>query len=777
MAGFEMLVLLLACKATLILGLVAGILALAGRRWPQNCLLWQRLGVMALLALPVTVWALPTVGIPVLSVPRPITLDDDVEHARQLAARGADATPLAAAGGDTASRSNRPAAPTARSTEPGLPPTNINIAALCLAVAYGIVVVAMLIRFVRAWRGLAQLKQASSLVVDPVWQTTLRRWSKVLRVGRPVELRMSDTVSVPMTFCWRAPVILIPGDCLATCDQTQRDAIVVHELTHIAHGDFFWHAMTRLAAALYWLHPLVWLVRRQDGTLCERICDAFCSHHLSRELYARALVGIARRKILKPAAALSIPMAHASSLRRRLIDLESGATSRYSLLTRTQRIVLGGTAVLILGLIVVGTLTARASAEGAAPAAPVRMPATINGQVLDQQNKPVANAKVIVRVVRCDPHGYPTGAPAPQPWTASTDNQGRYRFETGAPWLGRDDVLSIKIRAEGFPELSTQYFGAGARSPLPVQRLPAGRTVLGQLVDPQGNPVAKATVRFYASSDLLMFWDSGPLPIDQRGKFSVLIPKEGQAAVTIYPREFAPQIVKVPEKEADLGPIRVESGTSLTGRVVDKEGRGVAGTVVAVRHDFLENFLRLGTPIGTAVKTDENGSFRLPPIRGTYQVWVTNGAPDYSRQLIVSGVAPPPILPQRIDVSGEDRTREVIFREAGSVTVRGTVRWADGSGVPDIEFRSQMKPPGWTSSVELASVRTDSKGRYVLRLPAPVKGVIISVDEFARAPDGREFRVKPAKRGAGERGLTFALLTSDVEDADWVVDSKDSSKE
>jgi hypothetical protein len=97
--------------------------------------------------------------------------------------------------------------------------------------------------------------------------------------------------------------------------------------------------------------------------------------------------------------------------------------------------------------------------------------------------------------------------------------------------------------------------------------------------------------------------------------------------------------------------------------------------------------------------------------------------------------------------------------------------------VPDIEIRSQMLPPGWKSGAELASVRTDSKGRYVLRLPAPAKGVIIWVHQFARAPDGREFPVKPVKRGAEERQLTFTLLTGDVDDADWVVDSKDSSKE
>ena len=203
----------------------------------------------------------------------------------------------------------------------------------------------------------------------------------------------------------------------------------------------------------------------------------------------------------------------------------------------------------------------------------------------------------------------------------------------------------------------------------------------------------------------------------------------------------------------------------------------MAGTVVGVQDDFVQHVLNLGTPIGMAVKTDENGSFRLPPLRGTYRVRVTNDAPDYSRQLIVSGVAPPPILPQRIDFNGEDKTREVIFREAGSVTVRGTVRWADGSGVPDMEIKSAMLPPGWKSGANLASVRTDSKGHYVLRLPAPVKGVIISVDQFARALNGREFPVKPVKSGAEQRQLTFALLTGDVEGADWVVGSNDSSKE
>ena len=85
MTDIERLVLLLGCKATLILGLVAGFFAVTGRRWPENCMLWQRMGVMALLALPVAVCALPTVGIPVLSAPRPIAVADEVGRTGQLA--------------------------------------------------------------------------------------------------------------------------------------------------------------------------------------------------------------------------------------------------------------------------------------------------------------------------------------------------------------------------------------------------------------------------------------------------------------------------------------------------------------------------------------------------------------------------------------------------------------------------------------------------------------------------------------------------------------------
>jgi len=686
MTALEGLVLLLGCKVTLILGIVAALPVLTGRRWPHGCALGRRFGVLALLALPVAVWALPTLEIPVLSGRGPDAVETGVSQSGPLATPLPDDLPAAWL--------NRAAVSSKKSIMRDNSPSEI--LGLCVAATYGLVVLVLAIRFICAWRGLEQLKRASKLVSDANWQATLVYWSKVLGVDRPVELRMSDSVSGPMTFGWRVPVILVARDGISSCDQTQRDAIVIHELTHIAHGDFFWQALTRLAGTLYWIHPLMWLIRRQDRTLCERICDALCSQHLGRESYAQALVRIAGRKILRPSAVLGMAMANPSSMRRRLSDLETCDPSRFMLPNRAQRRILGGTVAIVLGSIVVGALTAQTSARGmrddvpptsetktpptapskkpnsqnnsakTAGAAAVRLPDTINGQVLDQHGKPLANANVIVRIQRFNPYVDPTDAAAPKRWTASTDVQGRYTISTGATSMGPDDELRIQIRADGFADVSTiDYQQQAAKGSLPVERLHAGRKLSGRLVDPQGNPVTEAVIRLQANtSQMDLCWDSGPLSVDRQGAFSVSIPLEGKAAVAIYPRGFAPQIVDVPDAGSDMGPIRVESGTSLIGRIVDKQGQAVAGTVVATQSEEYRELFGYVIRIATAVKTDENGSFRVPPLRGTYKVWVTDGAPDYSRQLFMTGAKPPPTRERKMDFNGKDTTQEIVFRES-----------------------------------------------------------------------------------------------------------------
>jgi beta-lactamase regulating signal transducer with metallopeptidase domain len=814
MTHLDNLLLLIGFKATLILGVVATLLLLAGRRWPHACTLWQRLGVTALLALPIAVAALPAIAIPVLATVTPAASGDDALHPFQNVAEvpftvsGEAATHSLPAGGRDLSNAALPSLSVPGSAESATSRHSIlNIFRFGIVLVYSFVVIALAIRFVGACLGLSRLKRASSLVNDSAWHAGLEYWSRALGVRRPVELRSSDDISVPMTFGWRLPVVLVPQDCLASFDGPQRDAILIHELTHVARGDFFWQALTQLTASLYWAHPLMWLIRRLDGSLRERICDALCSQHLSRQSYAEALVRIAGRNVLKPVGALGMAMAHRSSLRRRLEDLETCTPAHSSAPNRAKQALLGATAGIVLGLIVVGALTSRASAQidseqgtkttaatkpsppsaktpvsqtnpvKTVPVAPVRLPGTIEGKVLDRQNNPVANANVIVRIDRYGTFLDPASGAAPGPWTASTDDQGRFTISTGEPPLGPDDVLGIKIRADGFADVSTfDYERQALKDSLPVQQLHAGRIVQGGIVDPEGNPLADAVLRFQANSaDMSLLWDSGPLPIDQRSEFSVSIPKDAKAAVVIYPRGFAPRIVDIPADGADLGSIRVETGTSLTGRVVNLEGRGVARTVVAIRSAEYALLFGFGVPIGTAVITDADGRFTLPPVRGTFVVWVTDEAPDYSRRYMVTGAKPPPIMPQKIEITGKDKTQEIVFREAASVTVRGTVRRTDGSPAADVYIEASMLPPGWAASAELGSARTDSEGHYALRIPAPVPGVQVSVGRAIRAPDGTYGQATAVGHGANAndqfRSMKFDPLTRDVEGADWVVKS------
>src|SRR5437588_4062278 len=53
----------------------------------------------------------------------------------------------------------------------------------------------------------------------------------------------------------------------------RRSAILNHELAHIRRLDAFTQLLAQMATALYWFHPLVWLMARAMRAERERACD------------------------------------------------------------------------------------------------------------------------------------------------------------------------------------------------------------------------------------------------------------------------------------------------------------------------------------------------------------------------------------------------------------------------------------------------------------------------------------------------------------------------
>jgi hypothetical protein len=90
-------------------------------------------------------------------------------------------------------------------------------------------------------------------------------------------------------------VILLNTD--ATRARGEAEAIIAHELAHVAGLDWAKLMLARLAVALFWFNPLVWLLAREAHQLREEAADdAVLGANIEDTEYANLLVGIARHE-------------------------------------------------------------------------------------------------------------------------------------------------------------------------------------------------------------------------------------------------------------------------------------------------------------------------------------------------------------------------------------------------------------------------------------------------------------------------------------------------
>jgi beta-lactamase regulating signal transducer with metallopeptidase domain len=91
-------------------------------------------------------------------------------------------------------------------------------------------------------------------------------------VRTPIRLRLSDTAPVPMTWGWHRPTILLPTAAMEWEPERVRVALL-HEMAHIARGDWAAQMLSHVVCALYWFHPLVWLAASRLRAESERAAD------------------------------------------------------------------------------------------------------------------------------------------------------------------------------------------------------------------------------------------------------------------------------------------------------------------------------------------------------------------------------------------------------------------------------------------------------------------------------------------------------------------------
>ena len=124
----------------------------------------------------------------------------------------------------------------------------------------------------------------------PEWLAAFERARWAAPDAERLRLMVSDAVPSPLSWGWRRPVILIDPDTLA--EPEEADAILAHEVAHVARRDWPVLMLTRIAAALFWFNPLVWLLEREVVQQAEEAADCEAAACVEPARYAQTLLSL-----------------------------------------------------------------------------------------------------------------------------------------------------------------------------------------------------------------------------------------------------------------------------------------------------------------------------------------------------------------------------------------------------------------------------------------------------------------------------------------------------
>ncbi|MGA9981537.1 MAG: M56 family metallopeptidase [Candidatus Sulfotelmatobacter sp.] len=161
------------------------------------------------------------------------------------------------------------------------------------AVAAGTYLAIALFLLVRFFVGLAfsrRLLQASQIIDDR--RVTIRMASRAHASGLAFlpPAAESEFISVPVTMGALRSTILLPA-AWREWDNAKLDAVVAHEVSHVARRDALTQRLSLLHRAIFWFSPLAWWLDRHLANLAEQASDqAALSCGADRKRYATTLL-------------------------------------------------------------------------------------------------------------------------------------------------------------------------------------------------------------------------------------------------------------------------------------------------------------------------------------------------------------------------------------------------------------------------------------------------------------------------------------------------------
>jgi RNA polymerase sigma factor (sigma-70 family) len=345
----------------------------------------------------------------------------------------------------------------------------------------------------------------------------------------------------------------------------------------------------------------------------------------------------------------------------------------------------------------------------------------LEGRVLDEGGGPIPRARVTLSL------GYPWTtymmmAPGPKPparaFQAVADDEGRYRV--------RLEPREYQLRVEASGYVTAETTAAVTRRVIRDVRLQPAARLSGRVLERgSGRPVAGAQVEL--ASAVPMGGSFHQTTSDDEGRFVVGDAEAGAYQLTARHREMnlvgaGPAVTLVPLQTRDNADVLVDPAATVSGRVIDAEGRGVRGAVVFGHGE------QQGRLVAARDLAGVDGRFELSGVvPGRFRVVAESvGAASGRAETSVT--------------VGPEGARDVTLKLDGSSTslqLAGRVVRADGTPAAGALVRADpdgqrgAMPAGATESLEDGSFRMSLASAARLRVTAwhPRDGIAETVAE------------------------------------------------
>jgi bla regulator protein BlaR1 len=116
---------------------------------------------------------------------------------------------------------------------------------------------------------------------------------RLMNIRKEIKIYESSLIKAPSVIGYFKPVILLPVSAVTHIPVEQLEAIVAHELAHIRRHDYLVNLFQSVIEALFFYHPVVWIIQQRIRKERENCCDDLAlSYSGDQIIYIKALTSI-----------------------------------------------------------------------------------------------------------------------------------------------------------------------------------------------------------------------------------------------------------------------------------------------------------------------------------------------------------------------------------------------------------------------------------------------------------------------------------------------------